>query len=132
MSNSIGKVQISQIVLEKSGGRLLSNYWFQQRGRWIVDEYLNKWFLFWDSITKKRTDGALVRIEMPLHKNHDVEAAQAALDEFTQLLEEVLPEGAEYKDVVKVCDAHDCGLQIAADVVSQELVCFADSRSLLE
>jgi EpsI family protein len=31
-----GRVQIRQMVLEKNGQWLLSNYWFQQRGRLIV------------------------------------------------------------------------------------------------
>jgi EpsI family protein len=92
MPEPLGKVQIKQMILEKEGSRLLSNYWFQQRGRWIVSEYMNKWYLFWDSITKGRADGALVRIEMPLHKGQDVDAAQAIMDEFTLRLGEVLPE----------------------------------------
>lgn len=91
MPEPMGNVQIRQMVLEKDGSRLLSNYWFQQRGRWIVSEYMNKWYLFWDSITKGRADGALVRVEMPIHKGQDVNEAQAILDEFTLRMEEVLP-----------------------------------------
>jgi exosortase D (VPLPA-CTERM-specific) len=92
MPDFLGTVKIRQMVLEKEGRRLLSNYWFQQRGRWIASEYLNKWYLFWDSITKGRADGALVRIEMPLQQGQEVDAAQTMVDEFTRLLAEVLPE----------------------------------------
>jgi exosortase D (VPLPA-CTERM-specific) len=87
-----GKVVIKQMVLEKGRQLLLSNYWFQQRGRLIVSKYLNKWYLFWDSLTKRRTDGALVRIEMPVREGGSVEAAQSVMDAFTRELMRVLPE----------------------------------------
>ena len=88
----LGKVKIRQMVLERNRDRLLANYWFQQRGRIIVSEYWNKIFLFWDSITKRRTDGALVRIEMPLREGQDIEKAQALLDSFTQKFMKILPQ----------------------------------------
>ncbi len=87
-----GHVEIRQMVIEKDGELLLSNYWFQQRGRILVSEYRNKWYLFWDSVTKRRTDGALVRLEMSLTAGRDIEAAQAVLDSFTQELMKILPE----------------------------------------
>jgi len=86
-----GRVRIRQMVLEKDRELLLSNYWFQQRGRIILSEYWNKWYLFWDSIVKRRTDGALVRIEMPLQGSNDVESAQALIDSFTLKLMKILP-----------------------------------------
>ena len=79
------------MVLEKNRQLLLSNYWFYQRGRVIGDAYTNKWFLFYDSLTKRRTDGALVRIEMPLREGQTVEQGQAVMDAFTQELMEILP-----------------------------------------
>jgi len=87
-----GQIRIRQMVLEKDGDLLLSNYWFQQRGRVIVSEYANKWYLFWDSLTRRRTDGALVRIEMPLRKGQAVKEAQAVVDAFTLALMGILPE----------------------------------------
>lgn len=87
-----GPVKIRQMVLEKDGELLLSNYWFQQRGRIIVNEYRNKWYLFWDSVTKRRTDGALVRLEMPLTPGRNIKTAQTVLDSFTQELMKILPE----------------------------------------
>ena len=87
-----GRVKIRQMLLEKNRQRLLSNYWYQQRSRFIVNEYANKWFLFWDSLTKRRTDGALVRIEMPLTRGQDVKTAQATVDSFTRELMKILPE----------------------------------------
>ena len=87
-----GQIEIRQMVLEKDRQPLLSNYWFQGRERIIASEYWNKWYLFWDAVTKRRTDGALVRLEMPLRGGQDVETAQAVLDSFTLELMKILPE----------------------------------------
>jgi exosortase D (VPLPA-CTERM-specific) len=87
-----GRVKIRQMVLEKGGQLLLSNYWFQQRGRIICSEYWNKWYLFWDSLTRRRTDGGLVRLEMPLQRGQALESAQAAMDDFTQEVMKILPD----------------------------------------
>jgi exosortase D (VPLPA-CTERM-specific) len=87
-----GRVGIGRMVLEKDGMLLLSNYWFQMRGRIIESEYMNKWFLFWDSLTRRRTDGALVRIEMPMRPGQDVETAQSIVDGFTRMLMKILPD----------------------------------------
>jgi EpsI family protein len=80
------------MVLEKGDVFLLSNYWFHQRGRVIVSEYANKWYMFWDSITRRRTDGALVRLEMPVGEGHSIESAQAVMDGFMMELMQILPE----------------------------------------
>jgi exosortase D (VPLPA-CTERM-specific) len=87
-----GKVGIRQMVFEKSNQLVLSNYWFQQRGRIIVSEYWNKWYLFWDSLTRRRTDGALVRLEIPLQRDQDLKSAQAVMDGFTQEVMKILPD----------------------------------------
>jgi EpsI family protein len=80
------------MVFEKSNQLVLSNYWFQQRGRIIVSEYWNKWYLFWDSLTRRRTDGALVRLEIPLQRDQDLKSAQAVMDGFTQEVMKILPD----------------------------------------
>ena len=77
-----GRVTIGRMVLEKNRQYLLSNYWFQMRGRIIASEYANKWYLFWDSVTRRRTDGALVDdVEDPTagrdHRAHAVEVLVA-------------------------------------------------------
>lgn len=62
---------------------MLSNFWFQQRGRVITGELENKALLFWDAVARRRTDGALVRVEMPVASNETVDAAQERMDRFT-------------------------------------------------
>ncbi|WP_419779173.1 VPLPA-CTERM-specific exosortase XrtD [Maridesulfovibrio sp.] len=74
--------RVRRLLLDKPGERLLAFYWFQQRGRVITDEYMNKFYLALDSITRRRTDGALVRVEMLLKEDETVEQGQKVLDNF--------------------------------------------------
>ena len=43
---------VNRTVIEMGDMRQLVYYWFQQRGRIITNEYLVKWYLFWDALTK--------------------------------------------------------------------------------
>lgn len=81
---------IQQMLLNKDSRNILANFWFQQRGRIITDEYFNKFYLLWDSITRSRTDGALVRVEMQLLPGQSAEEAQPLLDDFTAELKKTL------------------------------------------
>ena len=49
-----------------------------------------KFFNFWDALTMKRSDGALVRIITPLSKNEDAEIADKRLQQFTHLISPTL------------------------------------------
>ncbi len=55
-------LRVNRTVIEMSSQRQLVYYWFQQRGRVIDNEFAVKWYLFWDALTRNRTDGALVRL----------------------------------------------------------------------
>lgn len=41
-------------------------WWYQGRGRVYASEFLNKFYMILDSVTMNRTDGALVRVNMPV------------------------------------------------------------------
>jgi EpsI family protein len=64
--------------------RQLVYYWFQQRGRVITNEYLVKWYLFWDSLTRNRSDGALVRLTVRVAEGEDVAEADRELADFAR------------------------------------------------
>jgi EpsI family protein len=81
---------VQQMVLEKGRQVTLSNFWFQQRGRIITDEYMNKVYLFWDALTRRRTDGALVRLELAMAPGQSLEHAQAILDSYAIPLQGIL------------------------------------------
>jgi exosortase D (VPLPA-CTERM-specific) len=55
-------LDLNRVAIQKGGQKQIVYYWFKQRDRWITSEYLVKFFLFWDSLTRHRADGALVRL----------------------------------------------------------------------
>lgn len=79
--NNIGK-QVNRMLIKKGDHGQLVYYWFQQRGRNITNEYLVKWYLFWDALTRNRTDGALVRLTTPISPGEDIARADAKLVKF--------------------------------------------------
>lgn len=76
---------VNQLIISTGEDRQLVNYWFMQRGRNLTNEYAVKWFIFWDSLTRRRTDGALVRLVTPLPEQGGEEEAEERLTKLLQL-----------------------------------------------
>ncbi|MGB5642650.1 MAG: exosortase C-terminal domain/associated protein EpsI, partial [Gammaproteobacteria bacterium] len=74
----------NRLVIQKGDYSQLVYYWFQQRERIITNEYLVKWYMFWDSLTRNRTDGALVRLTTPIKPGEDHELADQRLIAFAR------------------------------------------------
>ncbi len=83
-------LKVNRVEIQKGEYKQLVYYWFQQRGRIITNEYLVKWYLFWDALTKNRTDGALVRLTTLVLPNEDMSDAERRLDNFTKAVAGVL------------------------------------------
>ena len=68
-------------------------WWYHGRGRIYASEYLNKLLLIWDSITMRRTDGALVRVNMVVKDDveHSLNTQTEFIDLFLPLLSEYIP-----------------------------------------
>lgn len=75
-------LRVNRVQIELGNRKQLVYYWFQQRGRVITNEFLVKWYLFMDSLTRQRTDGALVRLVTPLEIGEPMEKADRRLVEF--------------------------------------------------
>jgi EpsI family protein len=69
--------------MEKSGNRQLSFFWFPARGRILTNAWKMKFYTFWDSLTRQRTDGALVRLITPVLPGEQPEDAENRLQDFT-------------------------------------------------
>lgn len=93
-------LQVNRAVIEKGDYKQLVYYWFQQRGRSITNEYLVKWYLFYDAITMHRTDGALVRLVTSLDKGQDIAIADQRLHSFMQDMVTLLPDYLPGKEIV--------------------------------
>ena len=93
-----GRITVNRAFMLKSGLRQLSYYWFPQRGRNLTNAYQLKIYVFWDALTKQRTDGALVRLITPVGEFEEVGDADRRLQSFMSkalpLLDQYLP-GAE-------------------------------------
>jgi exosortase D (VPLPA-CTERM-specific) len=78
-------LQVNRALIQYGSDRQLVYYWFQQRGRVITNEYLVKWYIFWDALVLGRTDGSLVRLVVPLRSTADLASAERQLVAFAAL-----------------------------------------------
>ncbi len=78
-----GGLPVNRMVIGKGETRQLVYYWFQERGRLLTNEYMVKWFLLWDALLRGRTDGALVRLTMPVSDGQSVDEVEPVLASFT-------------------------------------------------
>jgi exosortase D (VPLPA-CTERM-specific) len=65
-------------------------YWYQGRGRTESSEYRDKLNTIWDSVTRRRSDGALVRV-MTSTAGDQTAAIEAAVDLSARLAENLSP-----------------------------------------
>ena len=66
-------------VIENGSDRSLMLYWYQGRGRQVASEYWGKVYTVIDSVRLRRSDGAMVRVTVPLGESEDA-ALKSALD----------------------------------------------------
>ena len=79
-------IRVNRAEVKSGDNKLLAYYWFQQRGRIITNEYLVKWFIFWDALTKNRTDGAMVRLITDIKPDEGFDNADERLRDFVRIL----------------------------------------------
>jgi exosortase D (VPLPA-CTERM-specific) len=77
-------LQVNRLVIQKADAKQIVYYWFKQRDRVLANEYLVKFFLFWDALAKQRTDGALIRLTASVQPGHDEDEADRVLADFTK------------------------------------------------
>lgn len=89
-------LRVNRFIIEQKGTKQLVYYWFLQRGRVIDNEFAVKWHLLVDSVTKHRSDGALVRLTTMISPSESVEEADKRLTQFAASmvpsLDEFIPE----------------------------------------
>ena len=60
-TGTTGSFKVNRAIVQLGEHRQIVYYWFDERGRQLTSEYAARWYLFWDALTRHRTDGALVR-----------------------------------------------------------------------
>jgi exosortase D (VPLPA-CTERM-specific) len=83
---------VNRAVVALGNERALVYYWFQERGRVMTNEFAVKWLMVWDALTRRRTDGALVRLTTNLPPGSDAAAADVRLGQFAAAIAPVLPQ----------------------------------------
>lgn len=86
-------INVNRVLIKLGERRQLVYYWFPQRGRNLTSEYMVKWYLFYDSLTRQRTDGALVRVTTAIKPGEDESLADKRLQDF---LSKAYPEMNEH------------------------------------
>ena len=85
--NGVGNtIKFNEIVVAKNDAKQLVYYWYQGRDRNFTSEYTAKFFPVLDGMFRRRTDGALVRLVMPIYEGNTVEDAQETLDMFALMV----------------------------------------------
>lgn len=69
----------NKYVIENGEYRSLMLYWYQGRGRQVASEYWGKVYTVIDSVRLRRSDGAMVRVTVPLGESEDA-ALKTATD----------------------------------------------------
>jgi len=85
-----GSITVSRAIMEKSGMQQISYFWFPARGRILTNAWEMKLYTFWDALTQRRTDGALVRVITAVYPDEKIEQAEERLQEFTMQVIPVL------------------------------------------
>ena len=79
-------VPVNRVIIQNGEHKQLVYYWFKQRGRDIASEYWMKWYLLTDSLSRKRTDGSLVRITTPIGQKETIAIADERLRGFLSMV----------------------------------------------
>lgn len=76
--------EANHYIIENDKYREVLIYWYQGRGRTVASEYNDKIYTVLDSILRRRSDGAMVRVMTNVGKS-EAESTKAAVDLSAQL-----------------------------------------------
>lgn len=81
----------NRMIIENRDNRQLVYYWYDQRGRKVANEFIMKFWLIVDAVTRKRSDGAMVRLITPITDDMTIEEGDAKLQAMQTRLQAFLP-----------------------------------------
>jgi exosortase D (VPLPA-CTERM-specific) len=84
-------LRVNRVLIRKGDYTNVVYYWFEGRGRDITNEYMAKWYIFWDSLTRSRSDGALIRVVAGVSTGESIEAADQHLQHFLKDFYPLIP-----------------------------------------
>jgi len=87
-------IRVIKFKLRNGIQEQIALYWYQSRGRIISSEYMQKFYLVLDSISRRRTDGSFVRLIAPIqngNENQVSETLKSFAEKIFPILMEYLP-----------------------------------------
>jgi len=90
--NDGAQVNLNRYVVQDGDERQLVLYWYQSHGKTVASEYKAKVDLVVDAIRLNRTDGALVRVSLPLQGAESEKQARDFLAQVYPLLKDYIPQ----------------------------------------
>jgi len=86
-------IKINRMFLQKGVEKQLAHYWYQSRGRVVANEYMDRACMILDSVFKKRSDGAFIRITGPgYHFTDDLQKQSEFIVALLKNLQSYLPD----------------------------------------
>lgn len=85
-------VEVSRMVMQKGADLQIVLYWYQGRGRIMPTEYSERIYRVLDSLFHQRTDGAFVRLIVPVADNQ----IEPAMETAVAFAREAIPRISEY------------------------------------
>jgi EpsI family protein len=76
--------EANRYIVQNGDDRQLLIYWYQGRGRKVASEYWGKLYTVIDSVRRRRSDGSMVRVMMPVGQSEE-ETLKAASDLAAQI-----------------------------------------------
>jgi EpsI family protein len=87
--NGRAEFEANRYLIQNGNDKELLVYWYQGRGRAVASEYWGKIYSVLDSLRRRRSDGAMVRVTVPVGQSEST-ALDAAAD-FAANVSPVLP-----------------------------------------
>lgn len=86
--------EANRYLVENSGNKQLLVYWYQGRGRTVASEYWGKFYTVLDSVRMRRSDGAMVRVIVPIRDSEAaaIESAAELAANVSTALPEFIPD----------------------------------------
>lgn len=78
--------EANRYIVQNGDSKQFLVYWYQGRGRAVASEYWDKFYTVMDSVRRRRSDGAMVRVMMPVDSSEETALAAA-----TELAAQVSP-----------------------------------------
>jgi EpsI family protein len=83
-------IEVNRYIVQKGLDTVLVMYWYQSHGRVIASEYWGKFYMVADALRLNRTDGAIIRVMVPIANPAATEAADRTATHFVQTMVRLL------------------------------------------